>query len=135
MRILSVLTAICLFSCLTMISCVKDGSAGGTISSQVAGTFMSTDATVIVDNDVVVDASEDFMLEIIEVDANTVSVISEHTKAFEVNLEKSDNGTFNTGTTNSGGSGFLFSYHVAEGIVTINYTNDDVTMNYIGEKE
>ncbi len=108
---------------------------GSTIASQVTGTFKSTSATIVVNNEPIVEDSEDYTMTITEVDANTVSVLTEHTRVFEVDLVKSENGELTTGTTNSAGAGFTFTYYVSDGAITINYSDNDATMSFAGMKE
>lgn len=127
--------ALGLFICFSMTACMQDQGVGGTIAAQVAGTFMSTNATVIVDNNVVVDTMVNYELTIKEVDANTISVISEHAGAFEVDLEKNDNGDLTTGSTNSAASGFTFIYHVPEASLTMKYSRDNTIINFEGVKQ
>ncbi len=135
MRNLKTLLAISLCAMVFITSCGKESAAGGTIASQVTGTFMSTDATITAGAETIVESAENYMLSITEVDANTVSVISEHTPTFEVDLVKSENGELTTGTTNSGAAGFTFKYYVADGAITVNYSTSDLTMTYVGMKE
>ena len=132
LKIILPLSLICFFF---LNACNKEGAPGGTISSQVAGTFMSTAATVRVNNETVLDSAEDLMLTITEVDANTVSVTTEFTNTFEVDLSKSENGDFTTGSTNAAASGFTFSYSVSEGMLIVDYSFDNVTVNFTGMKE
>lgn len=124
-----------LISSILFTACGKDGAIGSTIAAQVAGTFKSTNAKVIVDQETVVEASEDYVMNITEVDANTVSVMTDHTSAFEVDLSKNDNGDLTTGETNGGRAGFTFTYRVAEGRISVIYSNGSTILNYEGLKE
>lgn len=135
MRNLKILSTLSFCCALFMTSCVKDGAVGETIAAQVTGTFMSSSATVTVDNEMLAEAAADYIVRIIEVDANTVSVISQDIPTFEVNLEKNDNGDLTIGKTSSGASGFTFKYFVGDGMLELKYSNDDVTIDYMGVKE
>jgi len=129
------LALIAMITVLLFPACTKEGAIGATIASQVTGTFMSTQATVIVDDETLINDSPDYAIRITEVDANTVSVITDHTSAFEVDLSKSDDGTITTGKVKSGGSNFIFLYSVGDGGITINYNKNNVALSFEGVKE
>jgi len=124
-----------IISSILFTACGKDAATGSTIAAQVAGKFMSTNAKVIVDQETLVDDSEDYVMNITEVDANTVSVVTDHTSAFEVDLSKNDNGDLTTGERNGGGAGFTFTYMVAEGRISVVYSDGVTILNYEGLKE
>ncbi len=119
----------------TIISCVQEGAIGGTIASQVSGNFMSSTAIVMINNEMVVDSTQEYSLRITEVDANTVSILTDDIPTFEVDLEKSENGEWTTGKSGSAASGFTFSYYVPDAILEIIYTNGDASITFKGLKE
>lgn len=119
----------------TMISCVQEGAIGGTIASQVSGNFTSSTATIMVDNEMVADSTQEYSLRITEVDANTVSILTPDIPTFEVDLEKSENGEWNTGKTGNAASGFTFNYYVPDATLEIIYTNGGASISFKGLKE
>lgn len=116
-------------------SCMQDGAFGATVASQLTGTYTSSVANIMVDNTMVVDSTEGYNLQIVEVDANTVTVLSPDLSKFEVDLEKSENGEWTTGKSNGASSGFTFKYYAPDATLNIVYASGNDSLHFTGTKE